>query len=56
MAAIVPENDNIMATKPQPGTPQHVLWLGIGQALIMVLGAIETYLELERSITPRHKR
>lgn len=32
------------------------LWLSFRQALIMVLGAIEDYLGLERSITPKHRR
>ncbi len=34
----------------------RALWLSIRQALIIVLGAIEDYLGMERSITPRHKR
>ena len=32
------------------------LWMGLRQALIIALGAIEDYLELPRSIVPRHKR
>jgi hypothetical protein len=32
------------------------LLMSIRQALIIALGAIEDYLELNRSITPRHKR
>ena len=32
------------------------LWMSIRQALIIMLGAIEDYLERERSITPRRKR
>jgi hypothetical protein len=35
---------------------QRVLWLAFRQALIMMVGAIEEYLGLERSILPRHKR
>lgn len=35
---------------------QRVLLLAVRQALIMVLGALEDYLEMERSIVPRHKR
>jgi hypothetical protein len=35
---------------------QRALLLAIRQALIMMLGAIEDYLEIERSIIPRHKR
>jgi len=30
--------------------------MGIRQALIIALGAIEGYLEIERSITPKRKR
>lgn len=30
--------------------------MAVRQALIMILGALEDYLELERSITPRRKR
>ena len=37
-------------------TKQRTLWLAVRQALIIALGAIEDYLDLERSITPRHKR
>lgn len=32
------------------------LWMAIRQALIILLGAIEDYLGLDRSIVPRHKR
>jgi hypothetical protein len=32
------------------------LWMAIRQALIIVLGAIEEYLGIERSIIPRRKR
>ena len=34
----------------------RVLLMALRQALIMCLGAIEDYLELERSIIPRRKR
>lgn len=34
----------------------HALLMAFRQALIMCLGAIEDYLEMERSIVPRHKR
>jgi hypothetical protein len=34
----------------------RVLLISIRQALIMILGAIEDYLGVERSITPKHKR
>ena len=35
---------------------ERVLLLSVRQALIIVLGAIETYLGMERSIVPKHKR
>ncbi len=35
---------------------QRTLLLTVRQCLIMLLGALEDYLELERSIVPRHKR
>lgn len=35
---------------------QRILLLSIRQALIMMLGAIEDYLDMERSIVPRDKR
>jgi len=34
----------------------EMLWMAIRQALIIVLGAIEEYLGMERSIVPRRKR
>lgn len=34
----------------------RVLLLTVRQALIMILGALEDYLGMERSITPRRKR
>lgn len=34
----------------------RVLLLAIRQAVIIILGAIEEYLEMERSIIPRNKR
>lgn len=34
----------------------RALLLIVRQCLIMLLGALEDYLELERSIVPRHKR
>lgn len=37
-------------------TKQRVLLLTVRQALIMLLGALEDYLEMERSIIPKHKR
>lgn len=35
---------------------QRILLMAIRQALIIVLGAIEDYLSLERTVIPRHKR
>jgi hypothetical protein len=35
---------------------QRILWMGIRQALIIALGAIEDFLGLERSIIPRKRR
>jgi len=34
----------------------RALWMCVRQALIMILGAIEDYLGLDRSITPKHRR
>jgi hypothetical protein len=36
-------------------TPDRTLWLAIRQALLIVLGAIEEYLGLERTKEPKHK-
>ena len=36
--------------------PQKTFLMSIRQALIMILGALEDYLGLERSIIPRRKR
>jgi len=35
---------------------ERILWVAIRQALLLVLGAIEDYLGMERSIIPKHKR
>lgn len=35
---------------------ERTLLLAIRQALIIALGALEDYLEMERSIVPKHKR
>ena len=35
---------------------ERILWMALRQALIIILGAIEDYLEMERSIVPRRKR
>ena len=34
----------------------RTLLMAVRQAIIIVLGAIEDYLQMERSIVPRHKR
>jgi len=34
----------------------RVLWLAVRQALLIVLGAVETYLGLERTVIPKRKR
>jgi hypothetical protein len=34
----------------------RILWMGVRQGLIIIIGAIEEYLGLERSIVPRRKR
>ena len=38
------------------GIKERTLGMALRQALIMVLGALEDYLEIERSIQPRRKR
>jgi hypothetical protein len=40
----------------QQKTEHRALLMAFRQALIIMLGALEDYLQLERSITPRHKR
>lgn len=43
--------------KPSTIEPRsRALLMTCRQCLIMILGAVEDYLELERSITPRRKR
>ncbi len=37
-------------------TKVRVLLIGVRQCVIMFLGLLEDYLELERSIIPRNKR
>lgn len=34
----------------------RVLWLAIRQAMLICLGAIETYLGLDRTVVPKRKR
>jgi len=38
------------------GERERVLWMAIRQAVLILLGAIETYLGLERTVVPRRKR
>jgi hypothetical protein len=38
------------------GEAQRALWLAIRQALLIMLGAVETYLGMDRSIIPKHER
>ena len=38
------------------GESQRRLWMCIRQALIILLGGIEDYLGIERSIVPKHRR
>lgn len=45
-----------MANEEQKPDRTRTLLLSIRQALIIVLGAIEDYLSMERSIVPRRKR
>lgn len=35
---------------------QRALLLVVRQALIMILGALEDYLDMDRSIIPKHRR
>lgn len=35
---------------------ERVLWLAIRQAVLICLGAIETYLGLDRTVVPKRKR
>jgi hypothetical protein len=37
-------------------TKQYKLWMAIRHALLIVLGAVEEYLGMERSVKPRRKR
>ena len=38
------------------GEQERILLMTVRQALIMMLGALEDYLQMERSIVPRRKR
>lgn len=35
---------------------QRVLLIAVRQALLIILGALEDYMEMERSIVPKHER
>lgn len=35
---------------------ERILWLAIRQAMLICLGAIETYLGLDRTVVPKRKR
>ena len=45
----------VSPSQPVVGS-QRLLWMTIRQVLIILLGAVEVYLGLERSIVPRKKR
>jgi len=45
-----------MAEKQIIGDRFKILLMSIRQCLIMLLGSLEDYLEIERSIIPRRKR
>jgi hypothetical protein len=38
------------------GEREHKLLIVIRQALLIILGAIEDYLGMERSVIPKHRR
>ena len=48
---LTPNTDGLIIS-----TRTRVLLIAVRQALIMTLGALEDYLDLERSIVPKHKR
>jgi hypothetical protein len=56
----VVETDLIRVILSQDGPPrtemERRLWMATRQSIIMQLGAIEDYLDMPRSIVPRHKR
>lgn len=48
-----------ITTEPPPGTVDprmRMLLLAVRQSLLIVLGAVESYLCMERSVQPKHKR
>ena len=45
-----------MTEKVIVGDRFRIFLMAVRQALIIILGAIEDYLEIKRSITPRRKR
>ena len=56
MAAGVPPPPRRPAPSGDRGSRQHTLLLSVRQGLIIILGGIETYLRLPRSIVPKRKR
>lgn len=42
--------------KCESGSKDKILLMAIRQALLIALGAIETFLELPRSVTPKHSK
>lgn len=48
--------DNTTGNKRIVGEKFRIFLMGTRQATIIFLGCIEDYLEIDRSITPRHKR
>jgi len=49
-------NTDLTRTGRERKDRPHKLWMSIRQALIIAIGGIEDYLEIQRSITPRKKR
>ena len=50
------ERDKIVSQEHNSTGDMRVLWLGIRQALIIALGAIDVYLGIVRTVTPKRKR
>lgn len=54
-----PIGANSLTQRPENGynidERQRILWMGIRQALIIALGAIEDYLGVERSREPKRR-
>ena len=47
--------DSDRSERVRCGKDEHVLWMAIRRALLIVLGALEEYLGMERSVKPRQK-